>query len=129
MAMLLASCALALSSASSLAHHSFAQFDTERCLSIEGTVRNIEMSYPHVWLWLDVPNARGVAEAWGFEGASPVVLQRAGWPRPAPLKAGDKVTVRYSPLRDGRHGGAFVSVKIPDGRELAGGSPVCKPRR
>ena len=92
------------------------------------TRQSVSPSHPHVWLWLNTTGAKGAAEAWGFEGASPVVLQKLGWTRTA-LKAGDKVTVRYSPLHDGRHGGAFATVRLPDGRELGGGSPGCTEKR
>jgi len=120
--------ALGLISTRSFAHHSYSQFDASKCLSIVGTVRTMEMTYPHAWLWLNVTDAKGATEAWGFEGASPVILQRLGWSRSS-LKSGDKVTLRYSPLKDGRHGGAFAVVQLPDGRELKGGSPAaCKER-
>ena len=121
----LATClATGMSSAPAGAHHSYAQFDTAKCQSIAGTVRKLEMTYPHVWLWLDTTDTSGTAQVWGFEGTSPVMLQRLGWNRAA-LQPGDKVTVRYSPLKDGRHGGSFASVQLSDGRQLQGGSPAC----
>lgn len=125
----LAAClGLALACTPSRAHHSYSQFDASKCLTIEGTVHRIEWSYPHVWLWVNVTNAKGAVEPWGFEGASPVVLQRVGWTK-STLKDGDKVSVRFSPLRDGRNGGAFASVKVPDGRDLLGGATACRPAK
>jgi hypothetical protein len=125
----LAACsALGLSATQSFGHHSYSQFDASKCLSLVGTVRNLEMNYPHVWLWLNVTDSRGATDTWGFEGASPVILQRLGWTKTS-LKVGDKVTLRYSPLRDGRHGGSFASVQLPDGRELQAGSPACTNRK
>lgn len=119
---------LGLSATQSTAHHSYAQFDTARCESIVGTVRNVVMTYPHAWLWLTTKDAKGGAEIWGFEGASPVVLRKLGWTQTA-VKVGDTVTVRYSPLKDGRHGGSFASVQLAGGRELLGGSPACTEKR
>jgi hypothetical protein len=119
---------LGLGPAQSFAHHSYSQFDSAKCQSLEGTVNRVEWTYPHAWLWVNVTDTKGVVTPWGFEGASPVVLQRVGWTR-STLKEGDKVSVRYSPLKDGRHGGSFASVKLSDGRELLGGSPACSPRK
>ena len=46
---------------------------------------------------------------WSVELNSPNNLKRQGWTRGA-LKAGDKVTVRLNPLRDGQPGGLFLDV-------------------
>lgn len=127
-ALVLGAAALGLSAPVSFAHHSYSQFDTGKCLTVAGTVRNVQMTYPHVWIWIKAPGANGAVDVWGFEGASPVVLQRVGWPKEA-LKVGDQVTVRYSPLKDGRKGGAFGSIVKADGTELRSGSPACTTKR
>jgi len=48
---------------------------------------------------------------------SPNNLKRQGWKSDA-LKTGDKVTVVLNPLRDGKSGGLFISVTLPDGTIL-----------
>jgi hypothetical protein len=110
-------------SASAAAHHSFAPFDMGTQKTITGTVKQVEWTNPHIWVWLDVANDRGGVDPWGFEGMSPNFLGRRGWTRTS-LKPGDKITVTYRPLRDGSKGGMFVSTKAPDGRLLSmqGGS-------
>jgi hypothetical protein len=100
------------------AHHSFAPFDLTSTKTIEGTVKQVDWTNPHIWVWLDVPNEQGGVDAWGFEGMSPNYLGRRGWTRNS-LKPGDKVTVTYRPLKDGKKGGLFVSTKAPDGRVLS----------
>ena len=55
----------------------------------------------------------GAAQEWSLETTSPGVLTRAGWTRQS-LKAGDKVSVVLSPLRDGSHGGSLNSVTLLD---------------
>ena len=50
---------------------------------------------------------------------SPNSMVRNGW-KSNIIKAGDTVTVTINPLRSGEHGGAFVSIKLPDGRILGG---------
>jgi hypothetical protein len=107
------------------AHHSFAMFDVNAAQTVQGTVRAFEFGYPHTWLWVDVPDGKGGAEPWGFESASPAELNRAaGWTR-ATLKTGDKVSVSFCPLRDGRHGGAFITVTLQGGRRIAGARNLC----
>jgi hypothetical protein len=53
----------------------------------------------------------------GLEGMSPNYLSRNGWSKRT-LKAGDKVTLKVYPLKDGRKGGFMVSVTLPDGTVL-----------
>ena len=99
------------------AHHSFSPFDMGTQKTVTGTVKTVEWTNPHTWIWLDVPNEQGVVEPWGFEGMSPNFLARRGWTRTT-LKAGDKITVTFRPMKDGSKGGMFVSTKLGDGRTL-----------
>ena len=101
-----------------LAHHSFSPFDMGVEKTVTGTVKTVEWTNPHTWIWLDVPNDRGGVDAWGFEGMSPNFLARRGWTRTS-LKVGDTITVTFRPLRDGKKGGMFVSTKTPDGKILS----------
>jgi len=108
-----------------VAHHSFAMFDPGKIKTVQGTVRAFEFTYPHSWLWIDVPDGKGGTVPWGFESASPAELNHdAGWTRNT-VKKGDKVSVSFCPLRDGRNGGAFVSVVLPDGRKIMGARNPC----
>ena len=102
------------------AHHSFAVFDMTAQKSIEGTVKKVDWTNPHVWVWVDVPTTGGASETYGFEGMSPNYLARRGWSRTT-LQTGMKVTVQYRPLKDGKPGGMFVSAKLPSGLLLTGG--------
>jgi hypothetical protein len=108
---------LTASAAPVAAHHSFAPFDMASQKTVTGTVKSVEWTNPHTWIWLDVPNDQGVVESWGFEGMSPNYLARRGWTRTT-LKPGDKISVVFRPLRDGSKGGMFVSTKLADGRML-----------
>lgn len=106
------------------AHHSSAMFDDGKCVTLSGTVRNSELKYPHSWVWLLVPNKKGAEEIWGFESADPATLRRDGWTTKT-LKPGDKVSVVFSPLRDGRNGGSLHLVTTADGREFKLGFRPC----
>jgi hypothetical protein len=100
------------------AHHSYAMFDQTRSLSVRGTVRALEWSNPHIWVWVDVTDATGTSSPYGFESNAPSELARFfGWSKHA-LTAGEVVTVEYAPLKSGRHGGALRTLTFADGRVL-----------
>jgi Family of unknown function (DUF6152) len=101
------------------AHHSFAMFDNARCVSISGTVRNFQWSFPHSWIWLNVPDRKGAIAVWGFEGEPPSNLAQYGWKR-STLKKGDKVSLRFSPLKNGQNGGAYSVATLADGTVMTG---------
>jgi hypothetical protein len=84
-----------------------------------GTVVEFAWTNPHASIQLDVPSAGGGKDRWGVEMGSPNSMVRNGW-KSNIIKAGDTVTVTINPLRSGEHGGAFVSIKLPDGRVLGG---------
>jgi hypothetical protein len=100
-----------------MAHHSFAMFDRDKEVTLVGTVREFQWTNPHAFIEMDVPDAKGTAEKWSIELNSPNNLTRQGW-KSSMLKAGDKVSVTMNPLRDGKHGGLFVSVVLPDGKVI-----------
>ena len=45
--------------APTLAHHSYAMFDSSKRMSITGTVAKVEWGNPRVFLWFYVRNLRG----------------------------------------------------------------------
>lgn len=97
-----------------LAHHSYAMFDMSQTLTLQGTIRDFQWTNPHSWIWIDVADAKGVAQQWGIEGMSPNYLARRGWNKRS-LKPGDKVSVLIHPLKGAEHGGSFLSVTLADG--------------
>lgn len=104
------------------AHHSFAMFDSEREIELAGTVQEFQWANPHTWVQLDVA-ASGRTTTWSIEGRSPNVLARRGWNR-LTLRPGDRVTLTVHPLKDGRPGGAIISVRFADGRVLNADTPT-----
>ena len=98
------------------AHHSFAMFDRQAELWIEGTVTEFQWTNPHTFIQVSVPqNGRNVV--WSLEGGSPNILSRNGWRRTA-LRSGEKVRMLIYPLRNGQPGGSFVEVHKEDGTVL-----------
>ena len=108
-----------LTVASVRAHHAPVMFDRAVKVELVGTVVEFAWTNPHSSIQLNVPNASGGTDHWGVEMGSPNSMVRNGW-KSNILKAGDTVTVTINPLRSGEHGGAFVSIKLPDGRILGG---------
>jgi hypothetical protein len=84
---------------------------------LTGTVHEFQWTNPHAFIEFDVPNDKGQAERWSVEMNSPNNLTRQGW-KSTYLKNGDKVTVTLNPLRDGKHGGLFVAIVLPDGKVI-----------
>jgi Family of unknown function (DUF6152) len=97
-----------LCSAAALAHHSNAMYDREKVLEVSGTVREFQWTNPHTFIELIVDSPSG-PQNYTVEGATPGVLRRQGWKFNS-LKPGDKVVVKYHPLKYGKNGGGLVSV-------------------
>jgi len=92
------------------AHHSAAMFDDTKVVELSGTVKALQWTNPHVWLQVMVED-KGTATEWSLEGGSPNSLSRQGW-RSTTFKAGDVVTVRLRPMKDGTAAGQFVGAKF-----------------
>jgi hypothetical protein len=100
------------------AHHSFAMFDMKQEATAEGVVTDFRWTNPHAWMHVDMADASGAKANWALEMTSPNNLVLSGWRRSS-LKAGDKVTVTYHPLLNGKSGGSLVKVVLADGTVLA----------
>jgi hypothetical protein len=120
MKMILVAAAL-LMAGSAGAHHSYAMFDGTRTLTVSGTVAKLEWMNPHVFVWVYVANekAKDGYDLYAFENGSPNVLVRLGWTKAA-LTTGEKISVQFWPLKDGRPGGHFVKATRADGLVLYG---------
>ena len=102
------------------AHHSFAAFDMANQKTITGTVKQVDWTNPHIWIWIDVANDKGGSDTYGFEGMSPNYLARRGWTRTT-LHTGDKITISYRPMKDGKNGGMFINGTTAAGKLLTMG--------
>ena len=100
------------------AHHSFAAFDITTQKSVTGTVKQVDWTNPHIWLWIDVANDKAGSDTYGFEGMSPNFLARRGWTRTT-LKTGDKITINFRPMKDGSKGGMFMTGQMASGKLLS----------
>jgi hypothetical protein len=67
----------------------------------------MQWTNPHIHLLVNVPDGKGTVNEWDIEGGTPGTLRRTGWTRDV-LKAGDKVSVKIHPMKDGTYGGMLV---------------------
>ena len=110
--LLTAAILLALASPGAVfAHHSFAMFDNQKSLDLEGTIKEFQWTNPHSWIQLIVKDPSGKDVEWSIEGGSPNGLGRSGWTRMS-LKPGDKATIVIHPLKDGTPGGSLTSATV-----------------
>jgi len=118
-ALIVASMAFGLSGASvpAFAHHSYAEFDTDKKITLEGTVKEFQWTNPHSWLLVMVPNAKGEREQWAIELSSVSLLASRGW-KPKTVMAGDKVSITFHPMRNGSRAGSYMAIRLPNGKNM-----------
>lgn len=105
-------------SAPLLAHHGEANYDTEKTVSVKGTVTEFEFVNPHVQISLDVKNDKGEIEKWIGEARSPAMLSRyGGWDRNT-IKVGDVITLYGHRTKNGTFFMRLEKIVKSDGKEL-----------
>ena len=101
------------------AHHSAAQFDFAQRVTIEGVVKEFNVTNPHTWATVEITDEkRGTREA-QYEGHSASHFYRAGYTRDM-VKPGDKVAILIAPRRDGEDGG-FIQAFTANGKTVGFG--------
>jgi len=111
---LAAAALIALVAGVAQAHHSFTQFDRDNKQITSGTVVRWDFNNPHSWLHMHVMGEDGTETLWSFEGSAPTSLIQRGITGHT-FEPGDKITLMYCPMRDGRPGGHMGLVKLEDG--------------
>src|SRR6202166_4775534 len=100
------------------AHHSFAMFDANKEVTVQGQVKEFEWTNPHSWLRVMVMDDKaGKPVLWAFELSSPARLTTMGMHADS-VKPGDAVSVTFHPMKDGTRGGQFMSAKLPNGKSV-----------
>lgn len=88
--------------ATAFAHHGTSvTYQTDKTLTMTGTVTEFSFSYPHPQLYFDVKDADGNIQHWGSEFLpTPLMMKNmnVGWGRDS-IKPGDTVTITCNPHR------------------------------
>ena len=90
---------LAALAAPALAHHSAAAYDTQKEVTVTGTVSQYRFGNPHVYMTLQVKKADGSTGAVEVEAGAASVLNPLGFKKDS-VAAGDVVTVIGNPGRN-----------------------------
>lgn len=112
-------CGWLLATGSLQAHHSLAGvYDMHKESEVHGSVEKISFVNPHGSLTLSVKNPDGTMTSWVFTLGSATALAQRGVGKTGPnaLHAGDEISVKFIPARNGSPLGFLKSVTMPDGR-------------
>jgi hypothetical protein len=101
------------------AHHGYAAYDTDKKVTLKGTVTRFVWANPHCMVQLDVTDDSGHVVHWIAETENPSGMVRVGWTDKS-LKAGDQITVTAVPVKSGAPVGRIVEVILSNGQILPG---------
>lgn len=111
-----------------MAHHGAASFDTDREITLKGTVVEWMWANPHCFLKFDAKDDTGMVRTWTVETGNPTDVTRQGFQRSS-FKFGDMITVTLQPVKTDAPVGRLRSAVLADGATLpipaagAGGAP------
>jgi len=113
-------CVWLMASGSLQAHHSLAGvYDMKGEKEVSGTLTIIKFVNPHGSLHLEVKNPDGSTTEWVFTTGSATTLAQRGIGKNSDvLKAGDLITAKFIPTRNGSPLGFLKSITKADGRLL-----------
>ena len=120
-------CACLLAGASLQAHHSLAGvYDMKAEKEVTGTLTIIKFVNPHGSMTVAVKNPDGTSTDWVFTTGSATTLAGRGIGKNSDvLKAGDVITAKFIPTRNGQPLGFLKSITKADGTviSISAGNP------
>ena len=114
-------CGWLMAAGSLQAHHSLAGvYDMKKESEVAGSVESVKFVNPHGSMTLAVKNPDGTKTDWVFTLGSATALAARGIGRTGEnaLHAGDMISVKFIPARNGSPLGFLKSVTMPDGRVI-----------
>jgi hypothetical protein len=111
-------------SAPAFAHHGTSvTYQTDKTITLTGTVTEFSFSYPHPQLYFDVKDADGNIQHWGSEFApTPLMMKQmnVGWARDT-IKTGDIITITCNPHRVPGSTACLAKELVVNGKKLTVG--------
>ena len=101
------------------AHHGYAAYDTDKKVTLKGTVTVWHWSNPHCLLQMDVADEGGQVAHWIAETENPSTMTRMGWTEKS-VKPGDQITLTALPVKNGKPVGRIIEVVTSSGERLPG---------
>jgi hypothetical protein len=114
-------CGWMIASGAAQAHHSLAGvYDIRKEGEVSGTLTKVAFTNPHGAMHLAVKNPDGTTTEWVMTTGSANTLANLGFGQGGPntVKAGDEVTIKYFPARNGNPLGFIRSITLADRREI-----------
>jgi len=111
-------CGCVMASVMVSAHHSLAGvYDMKAEKELSGSVERVQFVNPHGSLTVAVKNPDGTSTSWVMTLGSATALAQRGVGKTGPnaLHAGDAVSVKFIPAKNGAPLGFLKSVTYPDG--------------
>ncbi len=108
---------LILQAAPAVAHHSWAPYDLQQEVRLEGVVTEYKWANPHTYIQLQTTADGGASDLWEIEASSAVVMRNRGW-SPDTLAVGDRVIVYANPsITEGKTKALGARLIASDGSE------------
>jgi hypothetical protein len=98
-----------------LAHHGNASYDTEKTVTVKGTVTEYIWANPHVFVKVDAKDESGNTVHWVIEAQNLVQQSTLGWTNTT-FKPGDQVVIDVTPSKNGRPIGRFKGRIVINGQ-------------
>lgn len=113
-------CVWLMASGSLQAHHSLAGvYEMKKEAEVSGTLTKIQFVNPHGSMTIAVKNPDGSTTDWVFTTGSATTLAEKGLGKNSNvLKAGDTITAKFIPARNGSPLGFLKSITTADGRVI-----------
>lgn len=116
----------AVSAGTAVAHHGIANFDLNRDVRVEGTIREVAFINPHSWLYFNAIAENGTLIEWKCELRGGTVLKRSGWTEEMFIP-GAPITITGAPDRFEDNTCYTATITFEDGTTLNRYGQIEKP--
>jgi hypothetical protein len=108
--------------APAIAHHAFdVEYDPKKRVELAGVVSKVEWTNPHMRIYVDVKDEKGVMTTWNLELGSPNSVLRRGWTK-ADIQPGDNIKFVAFGGKVVESRAAADQITLADGRAFTGAS-------